>query len=717
MLKHAGGSEAIALRRVRAGWIAVPAIVIAFFLLSLVPGQWALVVRQAVFLVSPMIAVVAFAAIVRVASSGAERRLWTFLTLCVVGLFVGELYFSAYQVFVSPTGPPVPSLFDVFNLFAAAWLVCALVVALGLDRLPKLTLSVLTADIVAVCAVVYVGIYAFWMGRLGQPDTPWHTGALWAAISLLGVVILAGIAWVARWARSGRDRPTMSLLGVSITVFALQLATWPLREVGVAGAGVSAADALDGSIVALGYGLLMMAGLTRLSRSREGWRFEMGCPIDIDRMWQISILGTAVLVASAASWALRPAASSGERGLYVAATSIAVIALVVRTSFATLETGALRRTSATDSVTGALNYRSFQEECDKRILVGRRRGTPLALAVLGLDGFARVNHLFGHAVGDESLRTVASVLESAAGESAQVFRLSGAGFAVLGSGVSEAEAERFGLGLLGAVKTVEPGPGVRLSASIGVAATDSCLESKEELLRRAVAAKVWAEYHGKGRVVSYDEHIVHALGTEERLRLEEEHAHVGVVRALAAAADARDASNVYHSRNVAALAMLLAEKLGIDPHRAREIEIAAILHDVGRIAMPDSVTIPVVSSWRESRADEQHAALGAQLVASLGIDELPSWVRAHHERWDGAGFPDGLAGHEIPLEARMIALADAYDRMTGGRRGRPPMSKGVAMHEIDHGIGTRFDPVLAETFIEVVGQIALLGWSDNWPAA
>lgn len=109
--------------------------------------------------------------------------------------------------------------------------------------------------------------------------------------------------------------------------------------------------------------------------------------------------------------------------------------------------------------------------------------------------------------------------------------------------------------------------------------------------------------------------------------------------------------------------------------------------------------------------------LGAQLAGSLGVEGLSSWVRAHHERWDGSGFPDGLAGEEIPLEARIIALADAYDGMTAGRRGGSSMSKSAALQEIDHGIGNRFDPVLAERFIEVVGRTASLGWSDEWPAA
>jgi putative nucleotidyltransferase with HDIG domain len=198
--------------------------------------------------------------------------------------------------------------------------------------------------------------------------------------------------------------------------------------------------------------------------------------------------------------------------------------------------------------------------------------------------------------------------------------------------------------------------------------------------------------------------------------LDEERSFIDIARSLAAAADARDARNYYHARNVASLSVILAEAVGLDSSRSRLVEIAAILHDVGRIAMPDPV-MPAFKPGRPSLADQEHAALGAQLVGSLGVEGLPSWVRAHHERWDGTGFPDGLRGEQIPLEARMIALADAYDSLTAGRRGGSSMSKSAALQEIDHGIGTRFDPDLAERFIEVVGRTASLGWSDKWPAA
>jgi diguanylate cyclase (GGDEF)-like protein len=711
-------TKAAALRRVRAGWVAVPIILVSFAALSSMPGELALVLRQLVFLTPLVVASASIAAIVLVAPGGDELRVWALVGVSSAVLFFSEAYFSAYQVFISAAGPPTPSASDVLNLAAGVPVVIALSIAGGWGRQSRPALMMFASDLVAVSAVAYAAIYGFWTAVLGAPGMPWQTGARWAAFSFLGALILTGLSMAARVTHP-RNRTAAALAAASLSIFAVGLVVWPLWQGGGATVGPSVPGVLDNVLVLLGYCLMMMAALTRLSTVDAGWQASMGRPIDTDHMWQPSILSAVVLAGSAVmgAWAYQLPDGSGERGLYVAAASIAIMALVAHTGFASFEAGTLKDTSSTDPVTGALNHRSFQEECDQRILASRRRGVPFALVAIDLDGFARINNLLGHAAGDEALRAVVNALEAATGRSAKVFRLSGDEFGVIGAGVGLAQAKTFAAGLLAAISTVEPSPGLRLSASIGVVACDACRETKDELLRRADAAQVWAKYHGKGRVVAYDERIVRALGVEERMRLDEEHAYVGVVRALSAAADARDARNHYHSRNVAALAVLLAEAVGIDPIRTRQIEIAGILHDVGRIAMPDPVMPAFKRGQRASRADEEHAALGARLVESLGVDGMASWVRAHHERWDGGGFPDGLAGDAIPLEARVIALADAYDAMTAGRRGGASMSKSAALQEIDHGIGTRFDPVLAETFIEVVGRTASLGWSDEWPAA
>lgn len=713
-----GGIASAAIRRVRAGWIVVPIVVVSFFVLVLIPGFWPLVLRQFVFMFPLTVAAISIASIVRTAPRSAELHGWAFLGLCVAVLWFSEGYFSAYQVYVSPAGPPSPSAYDMLNFVAGVCVIAALAVAAGLSRLSRSMLLMIVSDVVSMSAILSAALYLFWMRVAGTPQTAWQAGVPWAGYSSLGVAILAGVIWLSRGARSSRDRDVVYLLVASIVIFSTGMVIWPLWQTGSVGTGPDVLGALESSVILFGYCMMMMAALTRLATVDGGWRMTMGRSLDVGRLWQSSLVSAVVLAASAAMglWVYRLPDGNGERVVLVAAASVAIVALVARTGFATYESGTLKDIASTDPVTGALNHRAFQEECDDRILAGRRQGIPFVLVVLDLDWFARVNGLVGHARGDDALRDVVSRLKSAGGRMASVYRLSGDEFAVVGVGVTTPRATRFATGLLEAVSGIEPGPGLTLSASVGVVVCEAGCESKEELLRRADAAQVWAKYHGKGRVVAYDERIVRALGVEERLRLDEEQSFIGVARALAAAADARDVRNHYHSRNVASLAVLLAEAIGLDAQRSRLVEVAAILHDVGRIAMPDPVMPAFKLGQRESRADEEHAALGAQLVGSLGIEGLPSWVRGHHERWDGTGYPDGLKGEAIPLEARIIALADAYDGMTAGRRGGS-MSKSAALHDIDHGLGTRFDPDLAERFIEVVGHTASLGWSDEWPAS
>jgi diguanylate cyclase (GGDEF)-like protein len=509
-------------------------------------------------------------------------------------------------------------------------------------------------------------------------------------------------------------------VAVSITVFSAGMILSPLWQGSSAGAEASGAvlsAAAYDSVFLCGYYLMMMAGIMRITDTTHEWRVTMSRPIDTDAVWPSSLLSAVVLVSVAlmGRWAYGVNASVAEAALYVTFATIATIALVARTGVFSFETGTLQTTSTTDPVTGALNHRAFQELVGSQVADARRKHERFAVAFLDLDGFAAVNAAIGHSGGDEVLERVARALVRAAGRRGMVFRLSGDEFAVVAPSVSEHGQQRFGTDVLGVVAAARPIEGVPLSASVGVAMGDGA-STPEELLQRAGAAEAWAKYHGKGRVVVYDERIVRALGVEDRLRLHEERAHIDVARALAAAADARDTHNYYHSRNVAALSVLLGEEIGLPAGRVREIEVAAMLHDVGKIALSEDLLGGTALTAAQERETREHAALGAQLVESLSMEPLPEWIRAHHERWDGGGYPDGLAGESIPLEARIIALADAYDAMTSGKQTGVAYSKAAALQEIDHGMGSRFDPEIAERFIEVVAQTSSLGWSDEWPS-
>lgn len=194
-----------------------------------------------------------------------------------------------------------------------------------------------------------------------------------------------------------------------------------------------------------------------------------------------------------------------------------------------------------------------------------------------------------------------------------------------------------------------------------------------------------------------------ALPCEERLSALRGREHLTTVRALATAVDGREPRSRFHSQNVATLSRLVGEELGLDASRVELLEIAASLHDVGKVGIPDGILRKTGAlDAEESRRVRQHPALGERIASFTGVDEILPWIRHHHERWDGTGYPDGIAGVAIPLEARIIAVCDAFEVMTAGKLGSVALSLSSALQEIDLCMGTQFDPEVAEAFIRLV---------------
>jgi HD-GYP domain-containing protein (c-di-GMP phosphodiesterase class II) len=177
---------------------------------------------------------------------------------------------------------------------------------------------------------------------------------------------------------------------------------------------------------------------------------------------------------------------------------------------------------------------------------------------------------------------------------------------------------------------------------------------------------------------------------------------------LAHAAELRDLSTRGHGVRVAAFAEAIAIRLAWDEDRMEALRLGARLHDLGKLAISTRVlTKPGPLDDAESRLVQTHPLVGANLVraAPSGLVALP-YVLYHHERWDGAGYPTGRAREDIPLEARILAVADAYDAMTSARPYRRPFSAERALEEIESCAGTQFDPAIAAVFVEACAA----GW-------
>jgi HD-GYP domain-containing protein (c-di-GMP phosphodiesterase class II) len=242
-----------------------------------------------------------------------------------------------------------------------------------------------------------------------------------------------------------------------------------------------------------------------------------------------------------------------------------------------------------------------------------------------------------------------------------------------------------------------------LTVSAGVASYPVDATTPDDLIRLADGALFRAKELGKDRSVLYEPGRVPDLSARERIEHLEQQSRLASVRALAAAVDARDSATLDHSAKVASLARRVCDKLGFDDEHANRVELAAVVHDVGKIGLPDGPLLKpgplTAAEWREVR---EHPALGQQILAATQLNDLLPWVRGHHERWDGKGYPDGLAGEEIPLEARILSVCDAFDAMTSKRRYRDARPQAEALAELRANAGTQFDARVVEALVKIV---------------
>jgi HD-GYP domain-containing protein (c-di-GMP phosphodiesterase class II) len=215
----------------------------------------------------------------------------------------------------------------------------------------------------------------------------------------------------------------------------------------------------------------------------------------------------------------------------------------------------------------------------------------------------------------------------------------------------------------------------------------------DDLYRLADGALYWAKHHGRDVVFMYSPDVVEVLSDAEQAERLLRHQAMQSIRVLARAVDAKDPSTRLHSERVADVAVAIATTLGWPVERAALLREAGLVHDVGKIAVPDAILAkPGRLTASEFATIATHAAAGAEIVADVLHKEQVAWVRGHHERWDGTGYPDGLAGEEIPEGARILALADSWDVMTSERPYKEPLALDAAVAECRRCAGTQFWP-------------------------
>jgi diguanylate cyclase (GGDEF)-like protein/putative nucleotidyltransferase with HDIG domain len=349
------------------------------------------------------------------------------------------------------------------------------------------------------------------------------------------------------------------------------------------------------------------------------------------------------------------------------------------------------RAAETDGLTGLGNHRSFQTALGEVLQFSTDHDQPAALCLIDLDDFKSVNDRFGHPAGDRVLVRVAELLREEF-EGFDTFRIGGEEFAVLLPGVSGEEAYRSVERLHHQLARTQLPHGEPTTVSAGIASFPDSAGEREELLRVADGALYWSKHHGKNRSCLYSPGVVRIDSPQELARTAERIARLRAAESLIRVVDAKDTYAGAHSQSVARLVEGIARAMGLDDDVVEQVRLAGLLHDLGKIAIPDRILQkPGRLEPDELRVMREHPELGCRLLQGLGVSPVDRWIRHHHEWWDGSGYPDGLAGEEIPLGSRIILVADTFDAMTSDRCYRPKGTAQAAVAELRRRSWTQFD--------------------------
>lgn len=373
----------------------------------------------------------------------------------------------------------------------------------------------------------------------------------------------------------------------------------------------------------------------------------------------------------------------------------------------------------TDNLTGLYNHRYFYKQL-KKVITNAKNGNPVSLMMMDLDIFKLYNDLYGHYEGDEALKKVAQIIRNTVGSQGIAARYGGEEFAVL-------------LPMHDSVKAYELAERIReqvqetflkyfqakdlagfLTISIGVCTYPNNAPNGEELLKRADLALYRAKNNGKNQTVAYAPNNAASKGGMQTIINDASQAmpYATTIFALTAAIDAKDHFTFGHSQNVAYYTVALAKAMNLDQAHIALMEEAALLHDIGKIGIPENIlSKPGRLTDAEYEIMKTHVDISVDIIKHLpSTNHVVPAIYCHHERWDGLGYPRGIKGEEIPIAARCLAIADAFDAMISQRPYKEILSTEYALAELESQAGKQFDPQLVYKFVQLVrnGEIKIM---------
>jgi diguanylate cyclase (GGDEF)-like protein/PAS domain S-box-containing protein len=397
----------------------------------------------------------------------------------------------------------------------------------------------------------------------------------------------------------------------------------------------------------------------------------------------------------------------------------------------------------TDSLTGLYNHAHFYQRLAEEIERSRRYKRRFAVVMMDVDAFKHYNDSRGHQAGDDALRLLADCIRSGIRGSDLAFRYGGDEFAAILLNADSSRAQtvvnRINRCIAAGLKKMDDQAAAWLGLSAGVASFPGDATTTDELVKMADAALYNAKRLAWARGLTQPEQAIESQAYPHKLLHETQAGmlttaagslatvlqDLGVsdvaaaldLRAIAAVGAAAEIKDRYirgHQERASLWAAALAGDMGLSSEQVRNIRIAGLLHDIGKVTINDGIlNKPGKLTEEEFAKVKRHAPIGAEIMLSEAeaLQQMAAIVRYHHERFDGKGYPDGIAGELIPLEARIMSVVDVFDAMTHERSYRKALSKEEAIAELEHGAGTQFDPAVVKAFL------ALLKRRSDEPAA
>jgi diguanylate cyclase (GGDEF)-like protein len=601
-------------------------------------------------------AMAALATLARAALRREERLTWALFGIGLLSWAAGDLYTTI------DVNAPFPSIGDALYLAGYAPILLGMVVHLR-NRMGRMTAVVWTDVAMGALCVAAIGasvLMDYVLAHTSGTTAQVAVAVAYPALDLIILAVAAGAMALTGW-RPGRG---LTLVAAGVACAAIGDGVYTYQSL----AGTYTSGSWNNFLWPLAT-VLIAAGAWQPTARRsetepaEGWRAFVSPTI-----FALAVLALLMLERQDMN---EPA---------VAALTVAtLVAVVLRLGLTFFQNHRLVVELETDPLTGLGNRGKLIYDLDR--LFGSDRPTPHLLAILDLDGFKAYNDAFGHPAGDSLLIRLGHQLAEAVGEDGTAYRMGGDEFAMLIPGQAAAAAPAVAAG---AAALSEHGEGFEVTCSSGSA------ELPAEATNRTSALQL-ADQRMYGQK---DSRRPSAGGEVEAV----------LIRVL----NQRAPELGDHGNAVKELALGVGDEMGLPDGELLTLGRASELHDIGKIAIPDAIlakeTPLTDEEWEFIR---QHTILGERIVsAARSLAPVGRLIRASHERWDGGGYPDGLAGEEIPLAARIIFACDAYDAITTERPYSPAMDPASAVEELRRSAGSQFDPDVVASLERILGARA-----------